>query len=289
MVEMFHKLKEIEKKEKVQLFQTSCQFLALYHYFLEDTNLRINPSLLTLEKRAELKAHQVVFGNSFPFYFFDKIVHCTDIDEKQEETADSVEILKKEEDLSNMEFIDCNAKDEKKEKKVRFSYFQTPEFLEELDVCGITNFKTDGYLFHCTYRKKDYDFFDLFSFPLTDAVSKNLVAAKCESQGNCHVLSEQIAQDCHADIYMGNLQYGFQNTTLDLLHSWCEKDGFVFDTLHNFVMPKDLHTEIYDVDNIIMFENGNLDTEEMAEFEKSTGVPYIVGEYCNYLLSTKTK
>lgn len=152
-----------------------------------------------------------------------------------------------------------------------------------LQQAGIKNLHFQFPIIYFQYQDQEYKITNLFSTPLSKQLKEKLYEDVYMKPRNCHKLTMEIAKEIKGEVYTGYLQF----PTMNMLHSWCVKDGFVYDTMYDLVLTQELYEIIFEPVNVIAFSFDHIYSDEI-EVENIT-MPYPVYLYCDYKNTMKQK
>lgn len=133
------------------------------------------------------------------------------------------------------------------------------------------------------YRNQMYKIVNLFSTSISSELKEKLYHDIYEQPRNCHQLALEIAKEIKGEIYTGYLQF----PTMNMLHSWCVKDGLVYDTMYHFILSQELYEKIFNPVDVIVIPHDSICHEKMKIGDIE--MPYSVYLYCDYRKNMKQK
>lgn len=146
----------------------------------------------------------------------------------------------------------------------------------DLHQSGIQDIHVESSRIQFQYRSQNYEIANLFSTSLSETVKGKLYADIYSTPRNCHQLAMDIAREIKGEVYTGYLQL----PTMKMFHSWCVKDGFVYDTMYDFVLTQELYETIFEPVDVIAIPYDCIIQDEIEV--EDIKIPYPVYLYCEY-------
>lgn len=148
---------------------------------------------------------------------------------------------------------------------------------------GIKDLKIQFPTIQFQYRNQMYKIVNLFSTALSPELKEKLYCDIYEKPRNCHQLAIEIAKEVKGKVCTGYLQF----PTMNMLHSWCVKDGLVYDTMYHFILTQELYETIFNPVDVIAISYDSICNEKMKIGDIE--MPYPVYLYCDYRKKMKQK
>ena len=145
-----------------------------------------------------------------------------------------------------------------------------------LQQAGIKELHAESSGIYFQYQNQNYHITNLFSTFLSEPLKEKLYADIHMKPRNCHQLAVDIAREIKGEVYTGYLQF----PTMKMFHSWCVKDGLVYDTMYDFALTEELYETIFEPVDVIAISYDQILNDEI-EVEDIT-IPYPVYLYCDY-------
>lgn len=152
-----------------------------------------------------------------------------------------------------------------------------------LQQAGIKELHAESSGIYFQYQNQNYHITNLFSTFLSEPLKEKLYADIHMKPRNCHQLAVDIAREIKGEVYTGYLQF----PTMNMLHSWCVKDGLVYDTMYHFILTQELYETIFNPVDVIAISYDSICNEKMKI--EDIEMPYPVYLYCDYRKKMKQK